>query len=26
MITNSHIPFPDYGQMDVGLDNFCLIN
>lgn len=26
MITNSHIPFPDYGKMYVGLDNFCLIN
>lgn len=26
MITNSHLPFDDYGKMYVGFDNFCLIN
>jgi hypothetical protein len=26
MITNSHLPFPDYGRMFVGFDNFCLVN
>lgn len=26
MITNSHLPFDDYGKMYLGFDNFCLIN
>ena len=26
MVTNSHIPFADYGKMFLGFDNFCLIN
>jgi len=26
MITNSHLPFNDFGRMFVGFDNFCLIN
>lgn len=26
MITNSHLPFDDFGRMFVGFDNFCLIN
>lgn len=26
MISNSHLPFEDFGRMFVGFDNFCLIN
>lgn len=26
MITNSHLPFNDYGKMYLGFDNFCLTN
>lgn len=26
MVTNSHLPFADYGKMFLGFDNFCLIN
>ena len=26
MVTNSHLPFEDYGKMYLGFDNFCLIN
>lgn len=26
MVTNSHLPFEDYGKMFLGFDNFCLIN
>lgn len=26
MVTNSHLPFVDYGKMFLGFDNFCLIN
>ncbi len=26
MITNSHLPFMDYGKMFIGFDNFCLTN
>lgn len=26
MVTNSHLPFSDFGRMFVGFDNFCLTN
>lgn len=26
MVTNSHLPFANYGKMFLGFDNFCLIN
>ena len=26
MVTNSHLPFDEYGKMFLGFDNFCLIN
>jgi len=26
MITNSHLPFPDFGRMFIAFDEYCLVD